>query len=221
MKDRMRRFLSQADRHKIESRVREAESHTRGEIVVMVVPESCHYPMAALLGGTVFSLPAAIALTQVSGRLFWVGPDDLWVFLTALIPLFVVFHEAVKRIPALKRCFVRAKEMEEEVREAAYVQFFRKGLYRTHEETGVLIYVSVFEHGVWVLGDRGVNAAIPEAHWNAVVAGIVQAIKEGRPADGICRAVEEVGRILREKFPGSPDDRDELENLMVEEGPHG
>jgi putative membrane protein len=221
MKDRMSGFLSEADRHKIEARVREAESHTRGEIVVMVVPESYHYPMAALLGGTAFSFPAAIALTQVLGGLLWVGPDDLWVFLTALIPLFLAFHEFVRRIPVLKRCFIRLKEMEEEVREAAHIQFFRKGLYRTREETGVLIYISVFEHGVWLLGDRGINAAIPAEHWNGVVAGIVQAIKEGRPADGICQAVEEVGGILRDKFPISPDDRNELENLMVEEGPHG
>ncbi len=52
--------------------------------------------------------------------------------------------------------------MEEEVREAANIQFFRKRLYRTREETAVLIYISVFERRVCVLGDRGINVAIPE-----------------------------------------------------------
>jgi len=148
----------------------------------------------------------------------WAGPWNLWIFLAVLIPLFLVFHQTVKRVHRLKRWFISGKEMEDEVREAAQIQFFRKGLYRTAEETGVLIYVSVFERRMWILGDRGINAAIPEGHWKDVVATIVQAIKDRRPAEGICQAVGEVSRILQEKFPIRHDDQDELKNLMVEEG---
>lgn len=218
MKDRMERFISKADRQKIENCVREAESRTRGEIVVMLAPASHHYPVAGLLGAAAFSFPAAVALTPALGALFWAGPSNMWIFLGALIPLFLGFHEAVKRVHVLKRCFIRAAEMEEEVREAAQIQFFQKGLYRTREETGVLIYISVFERSVRVLGDRGINAAIAETYWKDVVAAIVQAIRDGRPAEGICQAVGEVGRILEEKFPMGPDDRNELENLIIDNG---
>ncbi len=214
----MERFISRADQNKIETCVREAESRTRGEIVVMVVHASYHYPMASLLGAIAFSFPIAVALTRELGGLLWAGPSNLWLFLGALIPLFLIFHEVVKQFHILKRVFIRGKEMEEEVQEAAHIQFFRKGLYRTREETGVLIYVSVFERRVWVLGDRGINAVIPEAHWNGVAAAIVQAIKAGRPAEGICQAVGEVGRILQEKFPIRPGDQNELKDLIVEEG---
>ncbi len=215
----MQRFLSEADRNKIEACVREAESRTRGEIVVLVIPASHHYPMAGLLGASALALPAAVALTPPLGRLFWAGPFNLWIFLAVLIPLVLVFHEAVKRIHGLRRWFIHEKEMEEEVREAAHTEFFRKGLHRTREETGILIYVSVFERRVWVLGDRGIAAQIPEEQWKAVAATIVQAIREGRPAEGICRAVAEVGRMLREKFPVGPDNPDELKNLIIEDGP--
>ncbi len=219
MKDLMGRFLPKADRAKIEACIREAENHTRGEIVVMVVPMSYHYPVADLLGASAFSLPVAVALTPEVGGLMWTGPWNLWVFLAVLIPLFLVFHEAVKRVHMLKRWLISARDMEEEVREAAQTQFFRKGLYRTREETGVLIYVSVFERRVWVLGDRGINAAIPEGRWKSIVAAIAQAIKDGRPGEGICRAVGDVSRILQEKFPVRQGDQNELRNLMVEEGP--
>lgn len=217
MKDLMRPFLSEADRNKIEGCVREAENRTRGEIVVMVAPASYHYPVAGLLGATAFALPVAVALTPLLGGLFWVGSANLWIFLAVMIPLFVVFHEVVKRVHVLKRCFVHAKEMEDEVQEAAQTEFFRKGLHRTREETGVLIYISVFERRVWVLGDRGIDAKIPEEQWKAVAAMIVQAIREGRPAEGICRAVAEVGRILQEKFPVGPDNPNELKNLIIED----
>jgi len=220
MKDQVECFISKADQNGIEACVREAETRTRGEIVVVVVPMSYHYPMADLLGASAFSFPVTVALTPMLGGLFWAGPFNLWVFLAALIPVFLLFHEAVKRVHALKRYFIRGKEMEEEVREAARTQFFRKGLYRTREETGVLIYISIFERRVWVLGDRGIKAAIPEAHWNGVVATIVQAIKEGRPAEGICQAVGEVGRILQDKFPIRHGDQNELQNLIVDDGPH-
>jgi putative membrane protein len=219
MKDLMERFISKADLAKIEACIRDAETRTRGEIVVMVVPRSYHYPTADLLGAAGISLPVAIALTPELGALFWAGSWNLWVFLAVLIPMFLVFHQVVNHVHMLKRWFISGKEMEEEVREAARIQFFRKGLYRTRGETGVLIYVSVFEHRVWVLGDRGINAAIPEGHWKDVIAMILQAIKDRRPAEGICQAVGEVSRILQEKFPIRHDDQNELKNLMVEEAP--
>jgi putative membrane protein len=217
MKDLMERFLSETDRNKIEACVREAESRTRGEIVVMVVPASYHYPVAGLLGATAFALPAAVVLTPPLGGLFWAGPFNLWVFLALLIPLFAAFHQAVKRTHILQRWFVNEKEMEAEVREAAHFQFSRKGLYRTREETGVLLYISVFERKVWVLGDRGIETQIPGEQWKAAAAMIVQAIREGRPAEGICRAVGEVDRVLREKLPIRPDNPDELKNLIIED----
>ncbi len=214
MKNRMEKFLSNADRDKIEACIREAETLTRGEIVVMVVPMSYSYPMADLLGASAISFPVAVALTPELGDFLWAGP-----WLALLIPLFLVFHQTVKRVHRLKRWFISGKEMEDEVREAAQIQFFRKGLYRTREETGVLIYVSVFERRVWVLGDRGINAVIPEGHWKDVVAMIIQAIKDRRPGEGICQAIGDVSRILQEKFPIRHNDQNELKNLMVEDVP--
>jgi putative membrane protein len=217
MKKLLERFLPEADRQKIESCVRQAENRTRGEIMVVVVASSCHYPVADLRAAAAFAFPIAVALTPVLGGLFWAGPFNLWIFLGALIPLFLVFQAAVAHLPALKRVFISGKEMEMEVKEAAEIQFWQKGIYRTREETGVLIYVSVFERRVWVLGDRGVNAKIPEGHWGGVVDTIVQGIRAGRPAESICQAVARVSDVLAEKFPVRAGDTDELENLIVED----
>jgi putative membrane protein len=218
MKAPGKHILSEAERQKIEACVAAAETRTRGEIVVMVASESYQYPVAALRGAAAFALPVSVALTPVLGGLFWVGPSNLWVFLALLIPLFIGFHEIVMRIPGLKRWFIRSSEMEDEVREAAQVQFFRRGLNRTAGETGVLFYVSVFEHRVWVLGDRGINARVPDSYWKDVAGGIAQAIRAGRTAEGICRAVTQVADVLAEKFPLHGVDTNELKNLIVEGG---
>jgi putative membrane protein len=218
MKALGKQILSEADRQKIEACVAAAETRTQGEIVVLVAPESNHYPAAALRGAAAVALPVSAALTPVLGGLFWVGPSNLWVFLALLIPLFMGIHEIIMRIPGLKRWFIRGSEMEAEVREAAQAQFFRRGLHRTAGETGVLFYVAVFEHRVWVIGDRGINACVPDSYWKDVAGGIAQAIRTGRTAEGICRAVAQVADVLAEKFPLRGVDADELKNLIIEDG---
>jgi len=217
MRDPVKTFLKEAELEQIESCVREAERTTRAEIVVMVAPASHGYPMAGLLGSAAISVPASVALTRTVGPLIWAGPHDLWVFLGIFFPLFFLCREVVMRLPRLKRLFVSAKEMVHEVREAATIQFFSEGLYRTREETGVLIYLSVFEGKVWVLGGRGVDAAVPPGFWQEVVDQVVAGIKEGRPPAAICAAVGRIRGVLAEKFPAAPGDTNELQNLIVDE----
>jgi putative membrane protein len=216
MRDPVKPFLKEAEQEQIESCVREAERTTRGEIVVMVAPCSHHYPLADLRGAAAFSIPAAVVLARTVGPFVWAGPHDLWIFLGVLFPLFFICREVVMRLPRLKRLFVSEKEMGHEVRESATIQFFLKGLYRTREETGVLIYLSVFEGKVWVLGDRGVDAAVPPGLWQEVVDQVVAGIKEGRPAAAICAAVGRIRGVLAEKFPAAPGDTNELPNLIVD-----
>jgi putative membrane protein len=91
-----------------------------------------------------------------------------------------------------------------------------KGLFRTREETGILIYLSVFESKVWVLGDRGVDAAVPSGFWQGVVDEVVAGVKNGRPAAAICAAVGRIRGVLAEKFPAAASDTNELPNLIVD-----
>jgi putative membrane protein len=215
MKDRMEGFISTADKERIQAAVREVEKETSGEIVVMVVPESHDYPMAAVMGGLAFAFPLSVFSASFLGHLFWMGPRDMWLFLGSFAPLFFVFHALVKHVSSLRRFFVRQQDMEEEVKEGAHVQFFKHGLYRTREENGVLIYVSLFERRVWILGDRGINAVIPASFWKEAVDSILSGIRAGRPADGICEAVGKVGDILKNRFPIRCDDKNELADLIV------
>jgi putative membrane protein len=217
MKSLTQQFLSESDREKIQAAVRSAETQTSGEIVPMVVSYSYHYPMATVLGAASIALPLSILATYLVGYLFWLGSQNMWILMGIFGILFICFHALIKRTPSLRRIFVSNVEMEEEVREAAITSFFKEGLYRTREETGILIFISVFEHKVWVLADRGINAKVPQESWNEIVDHIVQGIKKRRHADAICEAVDAAGRLLAEHFPVRPDDTDELQNLIVEE----
>ena len=217
MKNLVNKFLSDSDKQKIIAAVRTAEEKTSGEIVPMIVSTSYEYPMADALGATAFALPSAIVLTYLLGQWLWLGAQNMWLFLGIFAVLFILFHCMVNRMPNLKRCFISRREMDEEVQEAAVVQFFEEGLYRTRDETGVLIFISVFERKVWVLADRGINAKVSQDSWDGMVRMIVQGIREGRPADAICHAVARAGEILHAHFPVPPDDTDELHNIITKD----
>ena len=215
MKDLTKTFLSTADRETIAAAVASAEKQTAGEIVPMIVTASYHYPMADVIGGVSLALPAALVLTPLVGGWFWIGSWNLWLFLGLFTVLFLACQAVVRHTPTLKRFFISRREIDEEVEEAAVTNFFKKGVHRTREETGVLIFVSLFEHRVWVLADRGINRKVDPEQWDGIVADIVRGIRQRRAGTAIAVAVTQVGRLLAAHFPVRDDDQDELTNLIV------
>lgn len=210
-----KKFLSETEKEKILAAVKIAEGKSAGEIVPLVVSASYSYPMADVTGAAALAFLPAILLTPVVGGFFWLGSQNMWAFIGLFIGFFWIFHEIVKRVAWLKRIFISKKEIEQEVKEAAVTRFFEKGLYRTRDETGVLVYISVLERKVWVLADQGINARVPQSRWDSIVAGIVSGIKEGSSGAAICDAVLEAGDILGAHFPRKKDDINELPNLIV------
>lgn len=217
MKTLANRFLTESDKEKIKAAVRDVESRTSGEIVPMVTSASYHYPMAEVTGALAFSLPPAILLTPLIGGRFWIGPQNMWVFLGIFAVLYAIFYLVIKQVPPLKRMFISKDEIDEEVEEAAVTAFYRQGLYRTRDETGVLIFISLFEKKVRILGDRGINEKVGSDQWQGIAAHIAGGIHARRHVKAICEAISMVGDLLIRNFPARPGDRDELSNLIVGE----
>ncbi|MEJ2155005.1 MAG: TPM domain-containing protein [Desulfobacteraceae bacterium] len=215
MKNLAQSFLTEKDYQRIDEAVKAAEAKTSGEIVCMVQSASYHYPMANVLGATALALPSALVLTPVVGGYLWLGTQNMWLFIGLFALIFAASYLLVRKWPSLKRCFISGREINEEVEEAAVTSFFRHGLYRTRDATGVLIFISVFERKVWVLADHGINARLDADTWDGIVRIITNGIKSGRPSDAISEAVAQVGDILETHFPIRPDDQNELSNVIV------
>lgn len=220
MKNLAKAFLSDKQRESIVDTVKKAETVTSGEIVPMVVSSSYHYPTSNMIGALAGSLVLALAATiLVSYRRSWGGPElfDLWIFPAVFTVSFALLFLLVKNAPALKRLFITRSEMAEEVEEAALTSFYRQGLNKTRDKTGILIFISVFEHQVRVLADQGINDRVDSSVWQELVDTIIAGIKTRRQAEAICVAVVRCGELLTEHFPIKHDDTDELSNLIVEE----
>jgi putative membrane protein len=128
----------------------------------------------------------------------------------------------VRHSPWLLRWFISRERTEAEVERAAFTHFFAAGLQATRDAIGVLIYISVLERKVWILGDRGINEQLPPQTWKDIVSRLTTGIREKQSCAALCATIEEIGMLLHAHFPPKEDDRNELSDLVIEkETGHG
>ena len=208
-------FLSRTEQEKVTQAVQRAERVTSGEIVPMIVSRSHDYPMAAVSCGVSFALPLAILLTHIIGPRLWIGSQNLWFFLGLFSTLYLVCYHFVMRTERLKYFFLSERQVEQEVKEAALAAFYEEKLYKTEQQNGILLYISVLEQKVWILADSNIIYKIDQQEWDVLVEHLTDGIKKGERCEAICRTVQSIGQILKTHFPYQEDDRDELHNLII------
>ncbi|MGC2062208.1 MAG: hypothetical protein WA610_04465 [Thermodesulfovibrionales bacterium] len=202
-------FFTEEEKKRISEATRQVELRTSGEVAVMIVGSSDTYPDAELTAGIVFGSLTAFALTEI----FF---DALvWYYIPLSILFFFPFKRLTGLIPALKSIFISARRKNEAVAQRALKGFYEKGLYRTRDNTGVLFFISILEHKVWVLADKGINSKIHQETLNRFASTVTQGIKEERACDALCQAITEAGHILAEHFPVRSDDTNELSDEVM------
>lgn len=215
------RFFSQTDLDRVAEAVQEAERQTAGEIVPCVVERSDAYEEAVWRGGLCFGLAAlALFVCVRQWTTAWLPVDPLMIGLTALAAG-GVGALLVLLVPALKRLFAGDALMERRVAQRAAEAFVSEEVFNTRDRTGILIFVSLLEHRVLVVGDAGINAKVRQEEWADVVRRVVSGIRAGRPAEGLIDAIRQSGVLLQRLGVAiRPDDTNELPNtLRAEEGP--
>jgi putative membrane protein len=202
--------LSSDQQAAIRAAVSKAESHTSGEIVPLLVAQSDDYREAAAQAAAVIASALALALALL------IHDTLVWFFLPTVFVLYFPTLAAVRRLPLLKLAFTPAARISEVVHQQAMHVFFEKGLHRTRDENGILIFISLLERKVWILGDCGINAVIPPEHWVALASALSSGIRQGQLTEALVGVITEVGDVLRQHFPSRLDDVNELPDLLEE-----
>jgi putative membrane protein len=204
------KFFSEEEQARIRQAVIDAESKTAGEIIPMLVTSSARYTEVELLGtitGLFLGMLAEWLWSDPWGSHFF----DLWPVFGATVGFLLC------RIPQIKRLLVGKSRIADAVHTLALASFTQHGLHYTRDHTGILILVSLVEHRVEVLADRGINAKVEARTWQEIVRIITDGIKSGKACEAYCRAITRCGEILAAHFPRQPDDKDELPNPLVTE----
>jgi putative membrane protein len=201
--------LGPADQDAVRAALVAAERRTVGEIVPVVVERSDDHPGARWAWAFVTLLVGSALLER---HLAWVEPH--WLLLEQF-GLGACGWLLAWFLPDLRRRFVapwRATEMAEE---QAFQEFYRLGVHETAGRTGVLVFVSLFERRVVVLGDTGIASKVSAEHWDATRNAVLDGIRRGSLRDGLCAAIERCGDVLAEHHPWTGGDRNELADHLV------
>jgi putative membrane protein len=209
MKIRAKDFFSKTEKEKIRQAVGEAEKSTTGEIAVMVVDESDRYRDAEILGALLMSGLVSVILSLALHHI------TIWFYIPAVTVLFFPFWYLFRQMPQLKLALVSHHRADGAVRDRAILSFYEKGLHRTRNETGILIFISLLERRVWILGDKGINEKIEPDFWGSLVGELTSGIRDGRALDALCAIVAKCGAELAGHFPGTPDDTNELPDDVI------
>jgi putative membrane protein len=186
-----------------------AEAKTVGEIVPVVVERSDGHPNADWLSALTFLLVGSALL---EGWLPWHAPH--WLILCQLA-LGAIGFGLSRALPGWKRMFVSETRATEMASEQATQEFHRLQLHQTHARTGVLLFVSLFERRVIVLGDIGIHAKVGDELWAATRDAILEGAAQGRLEAGLVQGIERCGGQLERHFPWVHGDRNEIPDRVV------
>jgi uncharacterized membrane protein len=86
-------------------------------------------------------------------------------------------------------------------RERAVALFGKLRVWDTEHNNGVLIYLLLAERAIEIVADRGLASKVAPVEWQAIVARLGSALREGRFEEGLTQALEEVSALLVAHFP--------------------
>lgn len=204
--------LTDADRARVRDAIASVERASRGEVAVVVVERSDDHPNADWLA----ALTAMLIGSTATADLF--GGAHPTILLLLHLAFGAIGFGLARALVDFKRNFVTTRRADEMAEEQALQEFARLELQRTSERTGVLIFVSLFERSVVVLGDQAIHAKVGADGWLAVDRAVLERIRARSLADGLVAGVEAVGRILAQHFPRTGERPNELvDHLIVRE----
>ncbi|MCF3933126.1 hypothetical protein L1787_06815 [Acuticoccus sp. M5D2P5] len=197
-----------ADHAAVADAIRAAEATTAGEIFCVVAGQSDDYRLYP----AIWALLAALTVPTVLLVLGETSAPTLVLtqLLTALVllPLSQFSSLRIHLVPrAVRRARAHLKAVD---------LFLAHNIHATPNRTGVLIFVSLFEHHAEIVADRAIYEAVSEETWEALIERLILQLKAGALTEGLVEAIGEAGTILAEHVPPDPGGvADHLPNTLV------
>lgn len=212
---KLKQKFSDADLQRIKSAVKYAEGNISGEIVPVIVERSGSYTTATYKGSLILGLIGFVimivldryVLADASNTLYY---DPVFIFFVVVVS--GVLGGLIPNVSdKIKRILVGQRLLDEKTRQRAENVFLEEEIFNTRHRTGIMIFISLFEHEVIVMADRGISKVVDQKEWDKIVSDLIGHIREGRMVEGIEAGIRRCGEILLEKgFHKTSDDINEL-----------
>lgn len=202
--------FSDADKTRISEAIRAAEKNTSGEFVAVVARSSDHYIFLPLLW-------AAFLALILPGILYFAAVPLAWVHLYQIqLAVFVVLALLFLFVPELHLHLVPRHVKHSRASRLAKAQFYLQGVHMTREHSGVLFFVSLAEHYVEIVADKGIHEKLGEAHWRGIVQTFIEDVHRGKVVDSLVAAITACGAAMAKHYPPEPGNPNELSDGLIE-----
>lgn len=211
--------FNEKDLERIKAAVKEAESNISGEIVPVFVEKSGHYSIATYRGAMIvasFTFGMLVIFDRYIPSLAIHDPLILFalVALGGVIGAFITHY-----VWPIKFWLLSQFHLDQSTRKRAETAFMEEEVFNTRHRTGIMIFISFFEHEVIVMADRGISKVVVQKEWDKMVETLIDNVQRGKVTDGMIAAVQRCAEILLENgFVRTKDDVNELrDDLRLED----
>lgn len=185
--------VSREEHQAIADAIRSAESRTCAQLVCVLARVSSDYAHVPVLWASTLGLIAPWPLIYFTAwsvqRIFLV---QLAVFLVAGLVL---------SWPPIRLALVPAAVRRAHAHRAALEQFVVRGISRTANRCGVLIFVSLGERYARLIADEGIARKVQNNEWQGAIDALTSHLRDGRMTAGFIAAIERCGTVLAAHAP--------------------
>jgi putative membrane protein len=185
--------FTKEDHEAVAAAIRAAEKNTSGQIVCVLAHSSSAYAHVPVLWSSVLALLTPWPLIYLTP---WSVQRIFLCQLAVFIVAGLVLSWMRLRLLLVPRALQRAR-----AHRAALEQFMVRGIGRTHNRSGVLIFVSLAERYARIIADEGIAAKVHAAEWQAAIDVLTGHMRHGRIAAGFTAAIERCGAVLAAHAP--------------------
>lgn len=96
--------------------------------------------------------------------------------------------------------------------ERAIVVFDKLRMHTTEQRNGVLFYISMLDHKLAIVGDKGINDVVNDTFWDEIRDLMIAHFKKDNYTEGLMEGILKAGEQLKVAFPYHQEDINELSN---------
>jgi putative membrane protein len=215
-------FLDEAEKTRVEEAIEAAESRTSAELVCAVSTESDRYDRAESLAGLGVALVSLGVANATAGSILntagsWGGSAGIafgWQVVSVVVG-FVLGSVIASYWHGLRRWMVSPEHLTNAVERAAWRVFGMKRISATRRDSGLLIYISLFERRVSIVADDSARKALGSEGLEELRDVAVDQLRQGESAATFVATLQRASQRLEGPLPADDQPVDELNDQVL------
>lgn len=203
----MNKWVNEDLKKKLAKEIADIEINSNTEIVVLIRESSGNYNDIHLIVASIISL-IIFSFFMFSPFVF----GDYLIYMGTILAFFIGLSLSFF-INGLSKIFIKEEKMRRNVEIMARASFQKGEIHNTLKNTGILIYISIFEKRAIFIADKGITNNIPKDEFNSMESKF-NTIFQGKLSDNIIEELRALKVSFSKYIPSVPDDINELEDTM-------